>query len=244
MWLINTKSNKIKENSNTVRHLNNGTDHRHSKSCCDQSSPARRTTIEVKNKVILPLPRLKKSEKCGIQDICWSIGSLWHQVINSWMYNRRDFVFCGEYFDGLLQERRNSIANALELHLSCTDPSIYDRKVMFPQINSTRQISNKWKQCVRTHEFSLVTPVKAIMVVFAHSPHQVMALLRGNLVATVCNTPLFIIFYFFISFIQSFFFFFHIYLLSELMGNPAIFCSNSKLILLASMPLTMNGSFC
>ena len=37
------KSNKIKENSNTVRHLNNGTDRRHSKSCCDQSSPARRT---------------------------------------------------------------------------------------------------------------------------------------------------------------------------------------------------------
>ena len=28
-----------------MRHLNNGTDHRHSKSCCDQSSPARRTTI-------------------------------------------------------------------------------------------------------------------------------------------------------------------------------------------------------
>ena len=39
------KSNKIKENSNTVRHLNNGTDHRHSKSCCDKSSPARRTMI-------------------------------------------------------------------------------------------------------------------------------------------------------------------------------------------------------
>ena len=39
------KSNKIKENSYTVRHLNNGTDHRHSKSCCDQSSPARRTMI-------------------------------------------------------------------------------------------------------------------------------------------------------------------------------------------------------
>ena len=35
----------MKENSNTVRHLNNGTDHRHSKSCCDQSSPARRTII-------------------------------------------------------------------------------------------------------------------------------------------------------------------------------------------------------
>ena len=28
------------------------------------------------------------------------------------------------YIDGLVQERRNSIANALELHLSCTNPSI------------------------------------------------------------------------------------------------------------------------
>ena len=48
------KSNKIKENSNTVRHLNNGTDHRHSKSCCDQSSPARRT-INIGSYFILPL---------------------------------------------------------------------------------------------------------------------------------------------------------------------------------------------
>ena len=55
-WQYKTyKSNKIKENSNTVRHLNNGTDHRHSKSCCDQSSPARRTmNIHQSN------PRLKK----------------------------------------------------------------------------------------------------------------------------------------------------------------------------------------
>ena len=30
-----------------MRHLNNGTDHRHSKSCCDQSSPARRTITVV-----------------------------------------------------------------------------------------------------------------------------------------------------------------------------------------------------
>ena len=28
------------------------------------------------------------------------------------------------YIDGLVQERRNSIANALELRLSCTNPSI------------------------------------------------------------------------------------------------------------------------
>ena len=30
------------------------------------------------------------------------------------------------YFDGLMQERRNFIPNALELCLSCTNPSIYD----------------------------------------------------------------------------------------------------------------------
>ena len=29
-----------------------------------------------------------------------------------------------EYINGLVQERRNSIANALELRLSCTNPSI------------------------------------------------------------------------------------------------------------------------
>ena len=29
------------------------------------------------------------------------------------------------YIDGLVQERRNSIANTLELRLSCTSPSIY-----------------------------------------------------------------------------------------------------------------------
>ena len=28
------------------------------------------------------------------------------------------------WFDGLVQERRNSIANAMELRLSCTNPSI------------------------------------------------------------------------------------------------------------------------
>ena len=30
-----------------------------------------------------------------------------------------------EYIDGLVQERRNSITNTLELRLSCTDPPIY-----------------------------------------------------------------------------------------------------------------------
>ena len=29
------------------------------------------------------------------------------------------------HLDGLVQERRNSTVNALDLHLSCTNPSIY-----------------------------------------------------------------------------------------------------------------------
>ena len=35
------------------------------------------------------------------------------------------FTLWWHHFDGLVQVRRNSIANALELHLSCTTPSTY-----------------------------------------------------------------------------------------------------------------------
>ena len=38
------------------------------------------------------------------------------------------------YIGGLVQERRNSIANALELRLSCTNPSICDTLSQFPKI--------------------------------------------------------------------------------------------------------------
>ena len=47
-------------------------------------------------------------------------------LLSSWRNNAskgHDNVY--EYFDGLVQERRNSIANALELRLSCTNPSIW-----------------------------------------------------------------------------------------------------------------------
>ena len=32
------------------------------------------------------------------------------------------------YVDGLVQKRRNSIANALELRLSCTNPSVFNKE--------------------------------------------------------------------------------------------------------------------
>ena len=37
----------------------------------------------------------------------------------------RMFKFYGDHIYGLVPERRNSIANALGLRLSCTNPSIY-----------------------------------------------------------------------------------------------------------------------
>ena len=156
------------------------------------------TKIEINNNVILPVPRLKnKSEKK------WYLRYLlkhWLPVApghQQWLvFNWCDFMFYGEYFDGLVQERLNSIANALELRLSWTNPSIYARKVMFPHINSTRQISNDWKQRVRTQDFSLDTPWKLswlCLVVCPLPTWQVM-------VKPCCNsvTYLFIIFFPFI----------------------------------------------
>ena len=39
-------------------------------------------------------------------------------------------ILTGLYINGLVQERHNSIANALELRLSCTNPSIWGRTGM------------------------------------------------------------------------------------------------------------------
>ena len=48
----------------------------------------------------------------------FEIYGIWEMLLQSWMclFSERDF-------DGLVQERRNSIANALELRLSCINPS-------------------------------------------------------------------------------------------------------------------------
>ena len=51
------------------------------------------------------------------------------QSFNGWLL--QVFHLLWSYFNGLVQERRNSIANALELCLSCTNPLIY-QSVMPP----------------------------------------------------------------------------------------------------------------
>ena len=60
---------------------------------------------------------------------CDRLGMGWHCDFTVWYYS----LFWLQYFNGLVQERRNSIANAIELHLYCTNPSI------FPQ-NSYKKI--------------------------------------------------------------------------------------------------------
>ena len=52
----------------------------------------------------------------------WSAGNIHIEKIIS---NYKSIITSNSYIDGLVQERRNSIANALELRLSCTNPSIY-----------------------------------------------------------------------------------------------------------------------
>ena len=63
-------------------------------------------------------------------------------ILHVWPTGRKDHI------DGLMQERRNSIANALELHLSCTNPSIWQWVVR----HQMRQSSPGWS--VLGDEFS------------------------------------------------------------------------------------------
>ena len=56
-----------------------------------------------------------------------------HRQLIATMHNSpwriKAWVRGNEYIDGLLQERRNSSALAMELHLSCSNPSIYPHGV-------------------------------------------------------------------------------------------------------------------
>ena len=71
-----------------------------------------------------------------------------------WVENWLGWVeFCIENIGGLVQERRNSIANALELPLSCTNLSMWEtfifgqvlQKCNFPHWSAIQGfLDNKW----------------------------------------------------------------------------------------------------
>ena len=60
--------------------------------------------------------------------VIWSFGIFFYISLNALVNNSQ--IPCDKrchgvtHIDWLMQERRNSIANALELHLSCTNPSV------------------------------------------------------------------------------------------------------------------------
>ena len=76
-----------------MRHWNNGTDHRHSKSCCDKSSPARRTMMHLDlETIVIIFPdnikwgicfwirniRLKPVCLTQKSNVCFSGENMWH----------------------------------------------------------------------------------------------------------------------------------------------------------------------
>ena len=76
----------------------------------------------------------QKNQVNPIAAECWCHGSLRHQVISS---HDIDFIAkrVKNYIDGLMQERRKSIANALKLCLSCTNPSTCKLSVYYLDCN-------------------------------------------------------------------------------------------------------------
>ena len=50
---------------------------------------------------------------------------LMYNIIRSWLHDNSQFsIHTEDYLDGLVQEKRNYSALAMELRLSCTKPSI------------------------------------------------------------------------------------------------------------------------
>ena len=62
-------------------------------------------------------------------------------------------VFGGAYIDGLVQERRNSSVSAMELHLSCTNPSIYTA-LKWVTIESSNCLPPVWLLTITQYWFS------------------------------------------------------------------------------------------
>ena len=62
------------------------------------------------------------------------------------------------YIDGLVQERRNPIANALELRLSCTNPSIWEMSRPLP-VRSTVSLCVPLRLSVTLCDKQYVEPV-------------------------------------------------------------------------------------
>ena len=122
------KSNKIKENSNTVRHLNNGTDHRHSKSCCDQSSPARRTMRRYHQVLLLEFISLWAIQSTSGDSI--SGNACKESIISNYSDQYLEILFCWRYH----QSDRTVSA------VHCFKSTLLPRQAWQPHDASTHQV--------------------------------------------------------------------------------------------------------
>ena len=85
--------------------------------------------IQISLKFVPKRPIDNKSALIKVMAWCWAGNKPLPVCITIRSYSLYPFVISLEatayLFDGLVQERRNSIADALELRLSCTNPSIW-----------------------------------------------------------------------------------------------------------------------
>ena len=66
-------------------------------------------------------------------------------------------IWDDSHVDGFVQERRNSIANTLELRLSCTNPSIWRRCFVLQE--TLRTTNRRWTERPRSNATNLAWPL-------------------------------------------------------------------------------------
>ena len=88
------------------------------------------------------------------------------------------YAIC-DYIDGLGQETRNSIANALELHVSCTKPSILGRIITGLHGSMIYKLQTR-KVCIQlqfSHQIQVICQQsQSLLAAYRHSSE-----LAGNL---------------------------------------------------------------
>ena len=107
------------------------------------------------------IPQLGYGElgSCHLQDESLAVGPSAYanarEISHGWYNGTRNCPYgkYGRYLDGLVQEIRNSITKALELRLSCTNPSICVN--IIKQISSSRVALNKRPNWVFFSEWTI-----------------------------------------------------------------------------------------
>ena len=123
-----------------MRHLNNGTDHRHSKSCCDQSSPARRTMIAT-----APM-NLTRIQKTGLE----SFRTRTRKV--NFAYQKLKDNVSPEGYNDLIFKYSDSLHLTFWNQLNSSHYNQAYRRYIFLKHRKIYRLSNKVNQAADTRE--------------------------------------------------------------------------------------------